>query len=82
MFHDIDAVLFDLDGTLVDSVPDIAIAVDRLMAALDLPARGEAKVRTWVGNGSENLIRRALTDSMDGQADAGLIAPGHAWRRS
>lgn len=74
MFRDIDAVLFDLDGTLVDSVPDIAIAVDRLMAALDLPARGEAKVRTWVGNGSENLIRRALTDSMDGQADAELMA--------
>ena len=73
MFSHVDAILFDLDGTLIDSVPDIAIAIDQLMDTLDLPRRGEAKVRQWVGNGSTNLIRRALSDSMDGEADPELM---------
>ncbi|HNE01155.1 MAG TPA: phosphoglycolate phosphatase [Plasticicumulans sp.] len=73
MFSHVDAILFDLDGTLIDSVPDIAVAIDQLMDTLDLPRRGEAKVRQWVGNGSTNLIRRALSDSMDGEADPELM---------
>jgi len=46
-------ILFDVDGTLVDSVPDLAWCVDRMMEQLGLPARGEEKVRNWVGNGVE-----------------------------
>lgn len=55
-------VLFDLDGTLVDSVPDIAAAVDTAMLALGFPAPGEAHVRAWVGNGARVLMARALAD--------------------
>lgn len=73
MFRDIEAVFFDLDGTLVDSVPDIANVVDLLMDELGLPRRGEARVRTWVGNGSDVLLRRALSDSMDAAADPALL---------
>lgn len=57
--------LFDLDGTLVDSAPDLAAATDRMLEHLGRPPAGLEKVRNWVGNGSPVLVRRALA----GQAD-------------
>ncbi|SRR5690606_8813534 len=65
-------ILLDLDGTLVDSVPDLAYSVDAMLERLGLPKRGEAQVRHWVGNGVERLVRRALTGTMDGEPDAAL----------
>ncbi|KXS39499.1 MAG: phosphoglycolate phosphatase [Halomonadaceae bacterium T82-2] len=56
----IQLVVFDLDGTLIDSVPDLAAAVDAMLADLALAPAGEAKVRDWVGNGSRKLVERAL----------------------
>lgn len=70
-------ILIDVDGTLVDSVPDLWYCVDEMMKALDMPLRGEAKVRTWVGNGVERLTRRALTDSLDGEPDDVLFQKGY-----
>jgi phosphoglycolate phosphatase len=66
-------MLIDLDGTLVDSVPDLAKSVDAMQSALNAPLRGEAKVRTWVGNGVERLVKRALTDSLDDEPDEALF---------
>ncbi len=63
-------VLIDVDGTLVDSVPDLAFCVDEMMRRLGRPAHGEAKVRNWVGNGVERLVQRALIGQLDGEADA------------
>jgi phosphoglycolate phosphatase len=60
-------ILIDLDGTLVDSVPDLAYCVDEMMARLGRPPHGEAAVRNWVGNGVERLVRRALTGELDGE---------------
>jgi len=60
-------ILIDVDGTLVDSVPDLAYCVDELMKALGRPPHGEAKVRNWVGNGVERLVRRALIGQLDGE---------------
>ncbi|OQX30946.1 MAG: phosphoglycolate phosphatase [Candidatus Sedimenticola endophacoides] len=60
-------ILIDLDGTLVDSVPDLAFCVDRMMERLGRPAHGEARVRDWVGNGVERLTRRALIGQLDGE---------------
>lgn len=57
--------LFDLDGTLVDSAPDLAAAVDHMLAALGRPAVGQDQVRQWVGNGAQVLVRRALTGRVD-----------------
>ena len=62
-------VLIDLDGTLVDSVPDLAYSVDQTMLELGLPLRGEAAVRTWVGNGVKTLVERALTNDLHTPAD-------------
>ncbi|WP_409523290.1 phosphoglycolate phosphatase [Nitrincola sp. MINF-07-Sa-05] len=57
-------VMFDLDGTLVDSVPDLARAVDQMLLALDRDAAGEDQVRAWVGNGAQMLVRRALAGQL------------------
>jgi len=66
-------ILVDVDGTLVDSVPDLAYCVDQMMLQLDLPERGEASVRQWVGNGVEKLVQRALGDCLDAKVDAELL---------
>jgi phosphoglycolate phosphatase len=62
-------ILIDVDGTLVDSVPDLAFCVDAMMERLGRPSRGEAAVRDWVGNGVERLVRRALIGQLDGEPD-------------
>lgn len=62
-------ILIDVDGTLVDSVPDLAYCVDAMMERLGRPAHGEASVRNWVGNGVERLVRRALIGQLDGEPD-------------
>ena len=62
-------ILIDLDGTLVDSVPDLAFCVDAMMARLGRPPHGEAKVRNWVGNGVERLVRRSLIGQLEGEPD-------------
>ncbi|HSG04367.1 MAG TPA: phosphoglycolate phosphatase [Marinobacterium sp.] len=60
-------IMLDLDGTLVDSVPDLAIAVDQMLTELDRPKAGEARVRDWVGNGASMLVARALSGSLEPQ---------------
>lgn len=59
-----DLVMFDLDGTLVDSVPDLSAALDEVLLEEGYPAAGEYKARLWVGNGSSVLVRRALADAL------------------
>lgn len=58
-------VMFDLDGTLMDSVPDLAAAVDSMLAQLGRAPAGIERVRDWVGNGSRVLVRRALAGSYE-----------------
>ncbi|GMQ97300.1 MAG: phosphoglycolate phosphatase [Gammaproteobacteria bacterium] len=67
-------LLIDVDGTLVDSVPDLAFCVDAMQHALGFSRHGEAKVRNWVGNGLERLVKRALTGEMETEPDAALYA--------
>ena len=66
-------VMFDLDGTLIDSVPDIATATDTMLLALGQSPAGPAQVREWVGNGAATLVARALAHAgidADQQAQA------------
>ncbi|AZD04838.1 MULTISPECIES: phosphoglycolate phosphatase [Pseudomonas] len=60
-------VMFDLDGTLVDSVPDLAAAVDDMLLKLGRPPAGIEAVREWVGNGVQMLVRRALANDIAAQ---------------
>lgn len=66
-------ILIDVDGTLVDSVPDLAYCVDEMMKQLGMPIHGEDKVRVWVGNGVERLVRRALIGQLEGEPDDALF---------
>lgn len=54
------AVLFDLDGTLIDSAVGIAEAVNRTLLDLGHAAQAESTVRGWIGDGARLLLRRAL----------------------
>ncbi|WP_298775563.1 phosphoglycolate phosphatase [uncultured Shewanella sp.] len=54
------AVAFDLDGTLVDSALDLTVAVQDCLFELGLPLCSEMQVRSWIGNGAEVLMQRAL----------------------
>ncbi|MFE8730765.1 HAD hydrolase-like protein, partial [Aeromonas hydrophila] len=55
-----DLVLFDLDGTLIDSAAQLALAVNLTLADLGLEQADEAVIRTWVGTGADKLIQRAI----------------------
>jgi len=58
-----EATLWDLDGTLVDSLEDIAAAMSRVLERLGLPTHDLASYRRFVGEGVEVLVERALPDS-------------------
>jgi phosphoglycolate phosphatase len=62
-FGSLRAILFDLDGTLIDSAPDIAAAVNELLAARDLPPLGVDRVRGMIGGGVMKLVERAFAAS-------------------
>jgi phosphoglycolate phosphatase-like HAD superfamily hydrolase len=57
------AVLFDLDGTLLDSIPDLSEACHRMMVELGRPPHDIEVIRTFVGKGMINLVRRCLAES-------------------
>ncbi len=65
--------VIDLDGTLVDTVPDLASCCDHMLSALGLQRAGEAQVRNWVGNGLDSLIQSALAAQLDSNLDPELL---------
>lgn len=67
-------VMFDLDGTLMDSVPDLAAAVDKMLMLMGREPAGVARVRDWVGNGSPVLVRRALAGKLQHEGVADELA--------
>ena len=59
------AVVFDLDGTLLNTLDDLAGAVNYALTTHDMPTRTLDEVRRFVGNGVTKLIRRAVPDGSD-----------------
>lgn len=53
-------ILFDLDGTLVDSAADLHAAADRMAASLGIPPFSRAEILSWIGDGARALITKAL----------------------
>ncbi|WP_354622963.1 phosphoglycolate phosphatase [Psychromonas sp. MME2] len=53
-------ICFDLDGTLVNSVPDLRLALNAMMDDLQLPHCHDQDIRNWVGNGIPKMVERAL----------------------
>ncbi len=63
------AVLFDLDGTLLDTLDDLADATNAVLAARGWPTHPTEAYKTFVGNGAVKLIERALPDDVRSQPD-------------
>jgi phosphoglycolate phosphatase len=58
-------LIFDLDGTLIDSAPDLASSVNYMLKTLGREPFDEATIRSWVGNGAQMLVKRALSGSIN-----------------
>jgi len=65
-------VLFDLDGTLVDSLEDLTDAVNHMLAGFGKEALSTASVRSLVGRGARNLVQRALGTELTAEIERGL----------
>jgi phosphoglycolate phosphatase len=70
----IKAVVIDLDGTLLDTAPDLADAAIATAADLGLPEIDLATVKTYIGNGVSRLVKRVLTRDMEAEPDKELFA--------
>lgn len=57
-------ILFDLDGTLINSAPDLALAVNHMLTELKRSTFSQATIDEWVGNGALTLVKRALSGSV------------------
>ena len=66
------AVLFDLDGTLIDTIGDLADSMNIVLARFGFSAHDEEKYKYYVGEGMENLVRRALPEAV--RSDPATIA--------
>jgi len=74
----VEAILCDLDGTLLDTVPDIAAAVNAVLGELGRAPVPEDVIATYVGRGVDVLLHRALGGGRDARVDAGLHARARA----
>lgn len=72
------AIFFDLDGTLIDSVPDLSLAINHMLSELKRPNFTEDTIRSWIGNGATVLVKRALSgnDHIDENLDESLFKQG------
>ena len=62
-------VMIDLDGTLIDTVPDLAAAANRMLVDFGREPWGEEHYRTWIGNGVPRFVKRALTGEMQAEPE-------------
>ncbi|MET0918036.1 MAG: HAD family hydrolase, partial [Burkholderiales bacterium] len=70
------AVLIDLDGTLLDTVPDLTAAVNAMLGEFGRAPLAVATVAAYIGKGAEVLVHRALTGSLNGRAAEAIFAEG------
>lgn len=65
--------MFDLDGTLINTAPQLAEAMNLTLANLGLKQLPESQITSYIGNGAEALIKRCLTGDLYGRPDAALF---------
>ena len=65
--------MFDLDGTLVNSAPEIVLSANRMLADLNLPTLPSQQIENYIGEGAPNLIKRCLTGQLYGEPDSSLF---------
>ena len=67
------AVTIDLDGTLLDTIPDLAAAANMMLKELARPTLDATRIRTFVGKGIPRLVERTLAGAIDATADPELF---------
>lgn len=70
---EVSGILFDLDGTLVNSAPDIGNAANSMLKTLGSAPASAEQIQGWIGNGIPKLVKRALTLDFDGEPDSALF---------
>jgi phosphoglycolate phosphatase len=65
--------MIDLDGTLLDTIPDLAVAANLMLEALDRPPLEADLIRTFVGKGVRNLVKRTLAGDITGAVDCAAL---------
>ncbi len=60
-FNNKKVIIFDLDGTLIDSAPDLTLAINHMLNKLNHNKFSEEVIHEWVGNGAKTLVERALS---------------------
>jgi phosphoglycolate phosphatase len=68
----IDLIIFDLDGTLIDSLDDLANATNHMLMSLGKAAATREQVRGYVGQGARRLVERAMPDATPDEIERGL----------
>ena len=76
-FH-VKAVMFDLDGTLVNTAPEIAVAINQMLVALGLPELPQQQIERYIGEGAQMLIRRCITAHVQREPDDALFEQAQA----
>lgn len=66
-------VLIDLDGTLIDTAPDLCLAANLTLVDLGRPERACAEIAGWIGNGVPRFVKRALTGAMEAEPPPALF---------
>jgi phosphoglycolate phosphatase len=74
----VDAVVLDLDGTLLDTAPDLVAAANAVRIELGLLPLPYDTVVSYVGKGADVLVHRTLTQALEGEAEPALFAQGRA----
>ncbi|EPR72996.1 Phosphoglycolate phosphatase [Winogradskyella psychrotolerans RS-3] len=67
-FKDKDLIIFDFDGTLINSIPDLTLAVNKMLKHYSLHRLTIEQVTPYIGNGAKPLVRRALEYRMQDKA--------------
>lgn len=67
-------LIFDLDGTLLDTLDDLAASLNYALTCCGLPARSRDEVQSFIGNGVRLLVRRALPESADAETEQRVFA--------
>ncbi|WP_022941841.1 phosphoglycolate phosphatase [Psychromonas hadalis] len=64
-FNNKKVIIFDLDGTLIDSAPDLALAINHMLTRLGRETFSDSLIRSWVGNGAQVIVKRGLSGKVD-----------------
>ena len=73
------AILFDMDGTLLDTLADMVSAVNHILSVHGWPLRTTEEVRAFVGNGARRLMERALPPTVTGEDFEAVLTEYRGW---